>query len=151
FGAGPLTRGRVYWYATANTPEGAAKAPAGRRSALLDRFHHWHAPIPALIEATEASALLRNDLYDRDPMPRWSEGRVTLLGDAAHPTTPNLGQGACQALEDAVVLARCLRENTDVAAAFRAYEARRRPRARASTLQSLHVRRVARGQHPLAV
>src|ERR1700720_3570214 len=53
-------------------------------------------------------AILRNDIYDREPLPLWSENRITLLGDAAHPMTPNLGQGGCQAIEDAVVLAACL-------------------------------------------
>jgi 2-polyprenyl-6-methoxyphenol hydroxylase-like FAD-dependent oxidoreductase len=150
FGAGPLTRGRAYWYATANTPEGSADAPMGRRRELLERFRGWHAPVAALVEATAEAGILRNDIYDRDPLPRWSAGAVTLLGDAAHPTTPNIGQGACQALEDAVVLARCLRESADLAAAFRAYEARRRARTRAITLFSRRIGRVAQWEHPVA-
>jgi 2-polyprenyl-6-methoxyphenol hydroxylase-like FAD-dependent oxidoreductase len=150
FGAGPLTRGRVYWYATANTPEGAADAPNGRKRELLDRFQDWHAPTTALIEATEETAILRNDIYDRDPLPRWSEERVTLLGDAAHPTTPNIGQGACQALEDAVVLARSLSESADIAAAFRAYEARRLARTRAITMLSRRIGWMAQWQNPAA-
>lgn len=63
----------------------------------------------ALISATEEAAILRTDIYDRDPVKkRWGAGRVTLLGDAAHPMTPDLGQGACQAIEDAVALVGCL-------------------------------------------
>ena len=88
-------------------------------------FACWHAPVPALIEATAAAAILRNDIYDRDPVDRWRYGRVTLLGDAAHPMTPNLGQGGCQAIEDAVVLARCLGEGGPVDASLRRYESRR--------------------------
>ena len=64
-----------------------------------------------LVEAAEEGTILRTDIYDREPLgERWGIGRVTLLGDAAHPMTPNLGQGACQAIEDAVVLALCLGE-----------------------------------------
>ena len=63
-------------------------------------FASWHDPIPALILATDHAAILRNDIYDRDPANRWGSGRITILGDAAHPMTPNLGQGACQAIEE---------------------------------------------------
>src|SRR5262249_53383280 len=80
----------------------------GRTRALARLFAGWHEPITALLEATDDSAVLRNDVYDLDPLPRWGRGRVTLLGDAAHPCAPTLGQGACQAIEDAVVLGRCL-------------------------------------------
>ena len=110
---------------------GSTRHPAGgRRRALLEVFRGWHAPIEALIEATDEAAILRNDIYDRDPLPYWSVGRVTLLGDAAHPMTPNLGQGACQAVEDAVVLGECLRRSAGIPAALRAYQRRRRLRAR---------------------
>ena len=68
--------------------------------------------------------ILRNDIYDRDPVDQWGSGRVTLLGDAAHPMTPNLGQGACQAIEDALVLARCVAEGSG-AASLRRYESER--------------------------
>jgi 2-polyprenyl-6-methoxyphenol hydroxylase-like FAD-dependent oxidoreductase len=68
-------------------------------------------------------AILRTDIYDREPLGEsWGTGRVTLLGDAAHPMTPNLGQGACQTIEDAVVLARCLDEGGAIAEALRRYE-----------------------------
>ena len=75
-----------------------------------------------LIEATVEDAILRTDIYDREPLDEhWGEGRVTLLGDAAHPMTPNLGQGEGQAMEDAVVLARCLREGGATADSLRRY------------------------------
>ena len=62
-----------------------------------------------IVEATDENAILRNDIIDRPPRQVWGKGRITLLGDAVHATTPNLGQGACQALEDAVILAHALR------------------------------------------
>ena len=76
-----------------------------------------------LVEAAEEGTILRTDIYDGEPLgERWGIGRVTLLGDAAHPMPPNLGQGACQAIEDAVVLARCLVERGATAESLRSYE-----------------------------
>jgi 2-polyprenyl-6-methoxyphenol hydroxylase-like FAD-dependent oxidoreductase len=86
---------------------------------------------------------LRNDIYDRPPLQHWSKGRVTLLGDAAHPMTPNMGQGANQAIEDAVVLAACLKAENDVSAALHAYEARRLKRANAIVQRSARIGQVA--------
>ena len=71
------------------------------------RFAGWHDPVPMLLGEVDEADLLHHDLYDLPPLPTYVEGRVALVGDAAHAMTPNLGQGACQALEDAVVLARC--------------------------------------------
>ncbi|MFI6906498.1 FAD-dependent monooxygenase [Nonomuraea sp. NPDC050394] len=104
FGTHQLAGDIVYFYAT------DLAAPGGRaddeRAELLRRFGSWHQPIPAMLDAVEPGAILRNDVYSmRAPLPRLHQGRVALLGDAAHPMAPNLGQGACQAIEDAVVLA----------------------------------------------
>ncbi len=128
FGLVPITGNRVYWYATANRPEGQHEPPGEARTRLLEMFDGWHAPIRDLIEATEPDRILRNDIYDRDPVERWGAGRVTLLGDAAHPMTPNLGQGACQAIEDALVLAGHLAAGADVASSLRRYERERMAR-----------------------
>ena len=149
FGQVPMRGGRVYWFATQNTAPGGQ---AGNEKAhLLRLFRGWHEPIEALIEGTERLMILRNDIYDRPPLERWGEGRVTLLGDAAHPMTPNLGQGACQALEDAVVLARCLKEAADPAAALRRYESERMPRANMVVTQSRRVGWLGQLQRPGAV
>ena len=124
--------------------------PQGRKRGLLDRFRGWHAPIGELVEATDESAILRNDIYDRPPLSRWVLGRATLLGDAAHPMTPDLGQGACQAIEDAVILADCLRDAADVPSALRAYEARRIPRTRRMMRESREAGWIAQWSNPLA-
>lgn len=83
---------------------------------------NWHQPIPDVVGATGPMEIIKTGIYDRRPTPRWSEERCTLLGDAAHPTTPNMGQGGCMAIEDAVVLARCMAAHSDARTAFRVYE-----------------------------
>lgn len=128
FGAVELGDGRVYWF-------GAVNAPAGGRAddelAEVRRiFGAWHDPIPRLMDATPAETVLRNDLFYLDPCPdTYVRGRVVLLGDAAHAMTPHLGQGACQAIEDAVVLGSLLAQG-DVDEALAEYDRARRPRTR---------------------
>jgi 2-polyprenyl-6-methoxyphenol hydroxylase-like FAD-dependent oxidoreductase len=151
FGIVPIGGGRVAWWATANEPEGTDDAPEGRKAKLLRLFGDWHRPVPQLIDATPEDEILKNGTYDRPPVRRWGRGRVTLLGDAAHPTTPNLGQGGCMAIEDAAVLARCLTETEDVADALRAFEARRYRRTAWITRESLRYGQIAQWQHAAAV
>ena len=148
FGQVPISGGRVYWYATSNVPEGGRSADA--RAELAALFAGWHEPIGALISSADNAAILRNDIFDRPVPSRWGRGRVTLLGDAAHPMTPFLGQGACQAIEDAVALGKCLRAAAD-AAALRRYEAGRLDRVRRIVRRSRLAGRLARLEHPLAV
>ena len=105
FGLVDIGGGRTYWFATKNAAAGEPDEPDGRKAEVMRRFASWHAPIAAVIDAAPADAILRNDVYYLQPLPRWSRDRVVLLGDAAHATTPGIGQGAAQAIEDAVVLA----------------------------------------------
>jgi len=124
FGVWPCGAGQLYWFLTKNSPPGTRKAKADALAVSRD----WAAPVPEIIEGTDEDAVLQNDIIDRPPLATWGKGYVTLLGDAAHASTPNLGQGACQALEDAVVLAHCLRETSPIEAALRQYERLRMPR-----------------------
>ena len=128
FGWLPIGNGRTYWFATACLPEGH-RIPDGDEAYLKDAFGHWPHPIPNLLAASPSHQLVRNDIVDRSMPNKWSDGPVTLLGDAAHPMRPHLGQGGCQAIEDAAVLAACLAKSPDVGDAFAHYEQRRRRRA----------------------
>lgn len=102
-GVMPLAGDLVYMYATDVLPAGTVFKD--ERAELLRRFGGWHDPIPALLETADNARIVRNDVYYLGtPLPAMHQGNVALLGDAAHPMTPNLGQGACQAIEDAVVL-----------------------------------------------
>jgi 2-polyprenyl-6-methoxyphenol hydroxylase-like FAD-dependent oxidoreductase len=99
-----------------------------RREEVLERYAGWHESLLRLFAA--AGTWYKWALYDRDPIPRWTRGRVTVLGDAAHPMLPYLGQGACQAIEDGAVLATALSaEAADPLAGLDRYERTRRPRA----------------------
>ena len=98
------------------------------REEVLERYAGWHESLLRLFAA--GNTWYKWALYDRDPIPRWTRGRVTLLGDAAHPMLPYLGQGACQALEDGAVLATALTaEAADPLTGLARYERTRRPRA----------------------
>ncbi|MFJ6749177.1 FAD-dependent monooxygenase [Streptomyces sp. NPDC091266] len=128
WGSFPLHDGRVYAYATATVPPGG-RAPDDERAELLRRFGHWHHPVPALLAAVDPAAVLRNDVATAAaPPPAFHHGRVALLGDAVHPMAPHLGQGGCQAIEDAVVLAYEAAPDADLGAALAAYTRRRLPR-----------------------
>lgn len=154
FGLVALGQGRLYWYATKNAPEwkrnaGQSPGPGGKEE-LLARFGDWHDPIPHVIGAMEECDIHHDGVYYREPLARWGEGRVTLLGDAAHPMTPDLGQGACQAIEDAVVLAMSLEKEGDVEAALRLYEDQRAGRVAYVVRQSRRLGRIAQLENPLA-
>ncbi|MFB9235412.1 FAD-dependent monooxygenase [Plantactinospora siamensis] len=141
FGTVPIGADQMYWY-------GAFNAPAGERAedelaAARARFGGWHDPIPALLAATPPAAVLRDDLYYLDPpLPTYVRDRVVLLGDAAHAMTPHLGQGANQAIEDAVVLGAALSREADVPTALIGYDRQRRPRTQEVVAASLRAARV---------
>jgi len=129
----PLAAGRVYVYAAALAPAGEHAADGDEHAELLRRYGSWCAPLPELLRATDATRVLRNDVWAlTDPLSAFHRGRVALLGDAAHAMSPFQGQGACQAIEDAVVLAAELPSplpESGPFAALRAYSAARLPRA----------------------
>jgi 2-polyprenyl-6-methoxyphenol hydroxylase-like FAD-dependent oxidoreductase len=132
FGVMPLSDDRVYCYAAAPAAQGGQGGHGGDELAeLIRRFGGWHEPIPALLARATPGAVLRHDVAElARPLPFFHHGRVALLGDAAHPMTPNLGQGACQAIEDAVVLSglAAAADGDAIPSALVSYTAARLPR-----------------------
>lgn len=141
FGHVPLGGDSTYWFATERVPEGRS-APQGELPYLLDKFRKWADPIPAVLAATDPARVLRNDLYDRDPARQWSRGPIVAVGDAAHPMRPHLGQGGCQGIEDAAILASFVDGSDDLATAFSRFAAFRRPRVRSLVRESKTIGRI---------
>ncbi|MEV7676760.1 FAD-dependent monooxygenase [Streptomyces sp. NPDC088752] len=105
-GVVPLADGLLYLYAAAHVPPGERAEDGDERAELLRRFGQWFDPIPQLLASAESERVLRHDVWElARPLRGFHRGRVALVGDAAHAMTPFQGQGACQAIEDAVVLA----------------------------------------------
>jgi 2-polyprenyl-6-methoxyphenol hydroxylase-like FAD-dependent oxidoreductase len=142
FGIVPLGPRRAYWFAVADAPAGQIDPP-DPRPMLHARFAAWHAPIDRLIAATDPAHIYRTDIVDRPPIDSWVHDRVALLGDAAHPMTPNLGQGGGQAIEDAVVLADALVREPTVAGALGRYESQRLRRANRFVVRSQRLGQLA--------
>jgi 2-polyprenyl-6-methoxyphenol hydroxylase-like FAD-dependent oxidoreductase len=135
FGHVPLGGDSTYWFATERAAEGRS-APHGELAYLLEKFGTWAEPIPTVLAATDPARVLRNDLYDRDRARQWSRGSVVAVGDAAHPMRPHLGQGGCQGIEDAAILASFVERTNDLTTAFRRFAAFRGPRVRSLVRES---------------
>ena len=143
----PVTAARDEIYFVTSQPEQAewrtteSWSAKGDLNELRASFAGFHADVQAVLNA--ATEIHKWALFEREPLPRWSAdtlggGRVVLLGDACHPMTPYMAQGAASALEDAMVLSRCLEhvESDGVATAFKRYEATRKPRTSQIQAQS---------------
>ncbi|MFI7060050.1 FAD-dependent monooxygenase [Kribbella sp. NPDC050124] len=122
----PLPDERVYWFLMVNAAQ-PNQLYGDDRAEVLRRVRHWHRPIPELVAATPEDQVLHNDIVDLDPLPTYVKDRVVLLGDAAHAMSPDLGQGACQAIEDAVVLTAALAADK-LPEALQRYDEQRRAR-----------------------
>ena len=146
FGFVRVNSRQIYWFCTINT--GMGKIPENKEQ-LREIFQQWCEPIPQILSTTEENAILRNDLFDRRPHTPWYDNNVVLLGDAIHPTTPNLGQGACMAIESAEVLAHCLEHYKGTNNALQHYQKLRLPRTRQITKASWRVGKIATISNPL--
>lgn len=133
FGYSAPSSREAYWFANVGATEAptreslAAIAPAEWRRRLIELFAEDVGPAVAMIERT-GDELAAYPVHDMPAVPRWHRGAIVLAGDAAHATSPSAGQGASMAIEDAVVLAKCLRDLPDLEQAFVAYEKLRRER-----------------------
>lgn len=136
---------RVYWYAVL-TASGEGEPAVD----LSECFAGFHPDVTDIIQRTDRSQVYFSDINELASLGRWNKGRVCLIGDAAHAMTPNMGQGACQAVEDAYVLGRLLAESDDVAGAFNRYYALRKQKVSALARQSRATGLVSQLQHPVA-
>jgi 2-polyprenyl-6-methoxyphenol hydroxylase-like FAD-dependent oxidoreductase len=151
FGMVPLGDGRVYWYGAINAPEHLRVED--EMAAVRARFGGWHDPVAALLDATEPATVIRTDLrHLAVPLPSYVSGNVALLGDAAHAMMPNLGQGANQAIEDAVVLAAVCGPGDHIASCLAEYDRVRRPRSQQVARAAARIGRIGQQlTNPVAV
>lgn len=154
FGVVKLPRERLYWFAVVNAAEDSAlrreMEPRSFKPFLRERFAAYRFDVPAIIDHTDPTAIDFRDIIDRPPQRGWSSGAAVLLGDAAHATTPNMGQGAGMALESALILARCLADAGTLRVALARYERTRWLRTKRITETSWTVGKMVHGEHPLA-
>jgi 2-polyprenyl-6-methoxyphenol hydroxylase-like FAD-dependent oxidoreductase len=149
FLATPLSGGRTYVSGLLPMPEGVFGELPHLGPFLNESFRHWHEPIAQLIDDTPEDAYIRGDLYDRPRPSQLCWNRVVLIGDAAHPVTPDLGQGGCLAIEDAAVLARCFELAAEVPRALELYEQARLPRVRTIVFESHWTGKVFASPNPV--
>jgi len=148
----PLVGDDVYTFLVATAPRGTPADPAHARVGhVRERFAGFAGDVPRLLAAMgdDDDRVMHHDIEEIEQTP-WTQGAIALLGDAAHAMTPNYGQGAAMAIEDAVVLARELVAHHDVATALRTYEERRRPRVTALQRGARRLGALAHWRSPLA-
>ncbi len=117
---------KVYWFAVTLAEKGRKDDRSNLKAQLLDTFSAFENPVAGIIENTAVEKIIRNDIIDLRRIDHWSKGCVCLLGDAAHATTPNMGQGACQGVEDAYYISNILSRIPDHEKAFTQFEKERR-------------------------
>lgn len=133
----PLSKNRIYVGFSAHVQKGSITSEAEALAVLHEKFHNWDEPVLKALAELKKSHIKFLEIHDINPLDCWGRGRLTLLGDAAHATTPTMGQGACQAMEDAVVLVRCLESTSlGVEDAIRRYEQMRLERTTEITIAS---------------
>jgi 2-polyprenyl-6-methoxyphenol hydroxylase-like FAD-dependent oxidoreductase len=125
FGFSEISEKSVYWYAVSKSPAGKMESKDTIKGKLAEQFQKFASPVIDLIEATESAKIIQTDLYDLPPFHPWVKGNIALIGDAAHPMTPNLGQGGAQAVVDAYVISEELARESNVSHAMQIFEKRR--------------------------
>jgi salicylate hydroxylase len=151
--ASPVGGGRLYWVATVRSAKRVwpAKSANATRAGLLELLRGWHPDIVDMVAASDEREWVVTDVHDRTPLRKLAGGRIALLGDAAHPMVPTLGQGANAALEDAVVLAHHLATAPTLSRALDEYTAERAGRTRRLVTTSRMIGMIGHVRHPLAV
>jgi 2-polyprenyl-6-methoxyphenol hydroxylase-like FAD-dependent oxidoreductase len=147
-----ISENEVYYYATLATDAGG-KDHVNEVKEFLHTHYDNFGPVPTnIIEAIDPSTLIRTDLFDLEPIHHWTSNNIALLGDAAHATTPNLGQGAAQAIEDAYVLVSAIKENSsDIPAALKSYQQKRIKKAHYIVNTSWQLGQLTNMRNPAAI
>ena len=151
FGIVPLGDEGIYWFAVKNAKQNDPEMKLCKSTELSEMFRGYHDPIRTIIRSTPDDQILWNDIFDLKPVKQYVFGNVVMIGDAAHATTPNLGQGACQAIEDAVILANCLKENVQVRDAFSSFESKRIKRTHYVVNQSWKMGKMAQMEDEILI
>jgi 2-polyprenyl-6-methoxyphenol hydroxylase-like FAD-dependent oxidoreductase len=151
FGLVPLTGNRVYWFACLNAPQNDTVMKSLGAEEILSFFKDFHDPIPQLLQRVRDQDVIWSDIIDIKPLKKFAFGNVLLMGDAAHATTPNMGQGACMAIEDACVLANLLEKQMQPDRAFIEFEKQRIGRTTRIVNDSWMLGKVAQWENPLLV
>jgi 2-polyprenyl-6-methoxyphenol hydroxylase-like FAD-dependent oxidoreductase len=151
FGIVPLTENRIYWFACLNAKQNDPRTRSFKIADLLQSFEHFHFPIPEIIMRTQDQQLIWNDIIDLKPIKKFAFNKVVIMGDAAHATTPNMGQGACMAIEDAVVMTNSIHRASSVEEAFIDFEKKRIHRTTKIVQESWRLGKIAQLQNPLLV
>ncbi len=125
FGVVAVGKDKIYFYGTLKSNEGGTDNRDRLKQNLISTFAQFGTDVVSVLEKADLDKIIRTDIYDLKPIQHWYKDRVVLLGDAAHATTPNLGQGGCQAVEDAYVLAKALTESKNHFEAFQSYQSTR--------------------------
>jgi 2-polyprenyl-6-methoxyphenol hydroxylase-like FAD-dependent oxidoreductase len=151
FGVVPLSRNRIYWYATVDAKVRDEGFSFNTIESLGKIFRDFHSPVAKILSLTSGDRLIRNDITDFRPIKQFAFGNIVLLGDAAHATTPNLGQGACMAIEDGVVLANCIGKMKNPVDGFRLFENLRIKRTTQIVNASYNIGRIAQLKNPFLI
>ena len=143
FGLSVISEKEVYWFAVAKAPRGGRDDRTMLKGKLQGMYADFSNPIPAILSATPAERIIRNDITDLQPIGNWYKGRICLIGDAAHATTPNMGQGGGQAVEDAWFLSRILKDEQDYQQAFQQFQQKRQKKVAQVVKTSWQIGKVA--------
>ncbi|MEM7555775.1 MAG: FAD-dependent monooxygenase [Cyanobacteria bacterium P01_A01_bin.84] len=143
FGLSVISDKEVYWFAVAKAPRGRKDNPSTVKEKLQDMYADFSEPIPSILSATPSGHIIRNDITDLQPIGDWYKGRICLIGDAAHATTPNMGQGGGQAVEDAWFLSRILKVEKDYRKAFPQFQKKRQKKVTQVVKTSWQIGKVA--------
>ncbi|PJJ68238.1 FAD-dependent monooxygenase [Chryseobacterium geocarposphaerae] len=145
FGFVRINDKKVYWYAVVN--ENLVKNP----NKLEELFTEFNPEVARMISETPKETIFVSDIIDLEPIFQWQKDRVCLIGDAAHATTPNMGQGACQAIEDAYLLGKLFSEGKSVNEVFTHYEKLRMEKAHYIVNTSSTIGKVSHYENSLAI